>query len=332
LATEQEVTKLQRKLLSILSAEPITLKALPKVDGADFADALNELEADVLHVSAHGRTGGIAISLLADGQEHERELKIDNFVRIVEGLRKRPKGIYLSACNGLELAQRLTSVVDFVVANSGDVTNLAARTAALTFYEELARGNCVERAFHLACGMHQTLDPDSTAVLYPKDDPRLLNLRLVKTPFLRARFPDFERGPRVGQPKIELGDESFDIEIEVVNCPRTTTQIIVFTDDDTFIQDVKEDEWEERLCTVLREGTPFSTTATAYWFNIEGNCRLFAAGVVASGRPFTLATTLVRALRRYYDDRASELDDKARKALAAALDLLERQGNIEFDL
>src|SRR5690349_1965336 len=96
LSTGVELTKLQRKLLSIPSADPIELKALPQVDGADFADALNELEADVLHVSAHGETGGIAVSLLADGQEHERELKADNFVRIVEGLRKRPKGIYLS--------------------------------------------------------------------------------------------------------------------------------------------------------------------------------------------------------------------------------------------
>jgi len=180
--------------------------------------------------------------------------------------------------------------------------------------------------------MHQTMDPDSTAVLFPKEDPRHQNVRLVKTPFLRARFPELSRGPRAGQPNIKVGDEYFDIDVQVVNCPRTTTQIIVFTDDDTFIQDMDPDDWEEQLCTVLREGTPFSTVATARWTGIEGNARVFAVGVLASGRPFTLATTLVRALRRYYQEPETPLDEKAAQALSAALSLLERQGDIEFDL
>lgn len=324
LSTDQELTKLQTRLFLIQAAEPIILKALPKVDGAELASTLNQLEADVLHVSAHGSGGGIAISLLVDGQEQERELNVNNFVRIVEGLPKRPKGIYLSACNGIELAERLTAVVPFVVANAGDVTNLAARTAALTFYEELARGNSVEQAFNLAQGMHQTMDPASKAHLFPAGDPRLREMRLVKTPFIQARFPTFSRGARARQPNITLGQQVFDVEIDVVNCPRTTTQIVLFTDDDTFIQDVDEDEWEPKLCSVLREGTPFSTVATAQWTGIGGNCRIFAAGVLASGRTFTIATTLVRALRRYYEAEAQggKLDAVAAKTLAESLALL----------
>jgi hypothetical protein len=144
LQLEREITELQRRLVFQDSLNTLELRVLPQLSVHDLTNELHRYRPDVLHISAHGKTNGL---LFSDEREHKREIDNATFVRMLSTIEHRPKLVFISACSSASLARDLVEVVDFAIGATGEIWVDAARNASVRFYELLARGYSVQRAF-----------------------------------------------------------------------------------------------------------------------------------------------------------------------------------------
>jgi hypothetical protein len=109
---------------------------------------------------------------------------------------------------------------------------------------------------------------------------------------LIADFVDGDPTPEDGVYSVVLG---------VVGCPANTTQIIFFTDDESFIGK-KQDNLPNDLCDVVR-GAPVRGVVwldSAEPWRVIGDFRMFAVGVTGDGQTFSVASTLCEAIETRY--------------------------------
>jgi hypothetical protein len=234
---------------------------------------------------------------------------------------RKPRLIYLNACDSQDIARALAATIPMAIGSTAPITNRAARAGAVTFYERVLSGTSIQHAFSVAQKMVEMLqDRQASAVLHvrPGLDPDDVVLHTV--PRIIADFVNGDPTPRRGHYKIRLG---------LVGCPANTTQVVFFTDDEKFIDD-EEDNLPEDLCLVAR-GVPVRgvlwVAAEDDW-EINGDFRLFAAGVTGDGTTFSLASTLCEAIEtRYHLASRHDLSSD----IAAALAELRREDGTELD-
>ncbi len=195
-----------------------------------------------------------------------------------------PKVLYLSACTVTHVAKELASDITFTIGTTADITNLAARKSAVTFYRCLLRGQSVRAAFKAASAVAAAIDKRVILDIHSKAgaDERIV---MFRAPQLLARFVDHEFTSR---------NAAFDFELGLAGASINTRQILICTDDDSF----PADETVDLIQTNAINGEVWLERA---WTDIEGDFRLYALGCTASGRCYSVAGTLIEAVTNFYN-------------------------------
>jgi hypothetical protein len=119
----------------------------------------------------------------------------------------------------------------------------------------------------------------------PGCDPQLQTLHVSTR--VAARF--WKDSPGGANCRVELG---------AIGCPRNTTQVIFFTDDESFIED--EDELDDNLCSVVRSTVVRGEAWVGDWWDTYGDFRIFVCGITAGGDHYSASGMLCVALETYY--------------------------------
>lgn len=259
LALEREMTELQRRLMAVDRLGTIVFKPLPHLKIDELSTVITEFRPDVVHLSVHGRRGGV---VFADGDD-EKFVAIPHFVAHFKAVRLKPKLVYLSACEGDRLAKALSEMIPFVIAMTDKVTNEGAIRSAVKFYEWLGGGSTIQEAYDISRPLLETVDEGAVSSnLYTGKDYSA-DSKLVDVFRMMACFTKLENTRRKKKPPLlkvrDLCDQSgnFEIEAGFVGCLRDTQQLIMFSTDDTFVDqeaiDAGEDWIESQMTWLLRE-------------------------------------------------------------------------------
>lgn len=314
---EKEITELQRHFLAV-DGEAVSLFAYPQLPVEDLPLEINRLKPDVLHISAHGDTNELELAN-ADGMlvklTGEMLVAFLNFP-------KAPRLVYLNSCNSEQLAAHLVEVVDFAIGTTQPISNRTARASALLFYDRLLTGATIENAYLAGRASIKALQ-DASSTLHVRKGANEKTERLHLIPQLVAKFEDDEFEPSK--------HGAYFVEIGLFGCPANTSQVVFFTDDESFISDDDEDDEEDDeevgeevrlacdLCRVVRGGPIRSTVwcyeSGEYW----GDFRGFATAVDGAGHSFSVSSTLCEALEAYFRVFAEDVEpmpEGAREAIA----------------
>lgn len=312
---DREITELQKRSVT-LPNEPVTFRFLPDLRIEDLPSQLSNINPDVLHLAAHGDSDSLWLSDQAGKNVSVTANMLLSFLPPNRPLRL----VYLNACNSSEIARDLVASgsVSMAVGSTAPITNRAARASAVAFYERLLAGLTVASAFDACKHMLEGLaDSKASADLYTSPEVSADMEILCRVPALVA---DFKKGrPSKGR------DNHYKFRLGLQGCPASTTQVVFFTDDESYICD--EETLEDDLCFVVR-GTPVNGVVWApkgYDWKAEGDHRLFAVGVRAEGGSYTVATTLCEAIENRYHFSA-RTRGVPKNVTAAILDLRRNNG------
>lgn len=151
LALDTEYNRIRSKLESSEGGRRVELDYWPDVRVDQLPDRLLKAPADVLHFSGHSTEDGAITMRDADGQI--LDLQPEGVAQVIGAFGDRLRCVVLVACFSAELAQRLQDHIDVVVGMQSEVDDDAAIVFVSTFYNALAQGHAVRRAFDVAAGM-----------------------------------------------------------------------------------------------------------------------------------------------------------------------------------
>lgn len=168
LALDTEFNRLRQKFEASEAGRRVTLDYWPDVRVDQLPDRLLEAPADILHFSGHSTEDGSITMRAHDGRI--LGLNPAGVAQIIGAFSDQLRCVVLVACFSDELAQRLREQIDVVVAMQSEVDDDAAIEFVCTFYNALARGHHVHRAFTVAAGLmraHGELTGEP--ILYTRD-------------------------------------------------------------------------------------------------------------------------------------------------------------------
>lgn len=282
LELEREVTELQRRFAEV-SGEAVSFMFLPGLPVESLPIELFRHTPDILHISAHTNEDdlylrnetGVAVRLGADA------------LAAFLPPEQPPRLVYINACNSDAIAAELSSHVAMAIGTTATIKNRAARAGALAFYERILAGVNVHKAFAAGQKMIEVMqDKQASSNLHCRTDIDPTTEILHRIPRLIADFADGDPTPKRRR--------EYAIRFGVTGCPASTVQIVFFSDDPDLIDD-KEEDLGSDLCVVARQAPGQSHVWVDAW-DVCADFRLFAAGVTADGRTFSLSSTLCNAI------------------------------------
>lgn len=282
---EREITAFRRNAVAN-SGEAVDFIFLPNLPFEDLPAELSKNKPDILHISAHGMNEGLSLA----HEDRERVLLTAEMLCAFLDIDPAPKLVYLNSCDSKALAKQLTQRVPMAIGFDAPITNRAARQAALTFYIRLLEGQSIKRAYEASRMIMKGLDQNSvSSQLFSQDgvDPARWVLHVPTR--IVARFWEDKTRP---------SGKNYLVEIGLSGCPRNTSQVVFFTDDDEYIN--SDDALEDDLCSVVRTTPERGDIWIEYEWKTYGNLRLFACGVTAGGDHFSASNDLCSALESYY--------------------------------
>jgi hypothetical protein len=286
---EREVTELQRRFADA-AGEPVFFSFLPGLPAESLPLELARQVPDVLHISAHGNED--VLSLMNETGAAVR-LDADALAAFLPP-EHPPRLVYLNACDSEAIARSLCGHVAMAIGSTAPITNRVARAAALAFYERILAGCTVQQAFAVGQKMIEMLqDKRASSVLHARTGIDPATEVMHRVPRLIADFTDGNPTPK--------RQREYAVRFGLTGCPAATVQVVFFSDDPELIDD-EEDDLPGDLCLVVRRapvhGILWVPTEDAW--DVTSDFRLFAAGVTADGRTFTLASTLCDAIDTRY--------------------------------
>lgn len=286
---ESEITELQRRFIEA-EGEPVKFIFQPRICLEDLPRLLIYHKPDVLHLSAHGNEQDL---VMTRGDGTKVKLEATALLTFMRGA--RPKVVLLNACNSQSMAEELAAEVDVAIGSTAAITNLAARAAAVAFYERMLKGLPLEDAFDVARSLAVTLQDKTVDLrLFAKPGIDCKTVTLHRVPRLIAHFEPFK--PRARQ-------QAFEVYFGVAGIPSTTTQLLIFTDDRDY---AANDDYLEQLCSLTHRPPTRGIVWSDDLWPIEGDMRMFATGVTSDGTTFSVASTVTDALETAYTHHASE--------------------------
>jgi hypothetical protein len=322
LRIEQEITELQR-VASQASGDAVNFVFLPSLPFEDIEQSVASLQADIVHISAHGGPNELWLS---NSAENKVRLTAEALQSLLTS--HVPHLIYVNACNSDAIAKALAGFVPYAIGTSAPITNFAARKSAVTFYRCLLRGQSLQDAFNASAATVRTLSEGNSVEtrLFVKPGNEPSRSFFYRAPKLIAYFQD-----HVFRPK----QSGYNFAIGLSGASDTTTQVVFCTDDESFVEFQSDDQdlnaLETKLCEIVRtnaiNGEVWSRTL---WNHIDGDFRLYALGITAPGKSYSSSGTLCEALATFYQiyfdtpDRSMFPDD-LKKALSY---LRERDGSL----
>jgi hypothetical protein len=304
LALEQEVYGVQRRIGLLNGAGGVRMSVYPKLDIADLQTILEDARADILHIAAHADLGDFRLpaSRISGEAEDIVQLSAAQLADHLHALRLRFRLIVLNGCKTASM-RPLLRVADMVIGHELEVSNVAAAQMAAALYEALATGATVDQAFRRALVQLRTFS-------HGRGKPKLLcapgvdakRARLSEPLRLIARLPKLDAWlERKRTPPPRLIKNGFvECELGVAGAPSSAHQLVLFTDDKSFIS--SETKLEENLSWIVRDTPASGVMWTDDPFSVNGDCRWYAATATTAGEVVSCAGTLDDALRRFYVD------------------------------
>jgi len=330
LELEREITEVQRRLLSQDKLGTIDMKVLPSIDALNLVSFIEDYKPDILHVVAHGDREYI---LFSSDTGRPREITGSKFAALLGAAVHKPKLIFVSACSSGKIAKKLTDVAHFAVGTTGSILSAAARKAAGVFYEWLARGYSLRRAYEAANAIVDIEDAE-TELIFESDrskDPE--KFPLANPLRLLACFPVVERLRNQTKRRKAFNlkpnsDGEFEIELGICGCPDDTRQVMFFVDDEDFLGSGKIDV--DSFAWIDRRGP----TKGEIWIEDDGehlltpgDCFFYGAVTTRAGIAEITTSLLTTALERYYfvEERHVLRSKDAKDQVEKAIELLRQQ-------
>ena len=321
LMLEDEINELTMRV-SLTPGDRVQSIFLPSCRLEDLPYQIRHHCPDVLHIAAHGSQEGLQLAGMAGEPRQLTGGMLTSFL----SAEKPPRILYLNACNSLPLGQELLSSVPMVVATDTQISNRVARASAGLFYTRLAEGCSVLEAFDAARAIGESLHGSQPWRLLHQEQIDPDAQRLCDRFEIVARFS--EHSPKAN------ADGFFDFDVGVIGCPSGTNQVVLFTDESTFIidaDDTEESDMAFELCMVGRH-TP---NHGVVWFNEQwpgdGDFRIYACAVSSSGELTTAKSTLCEALERCYRNTGYRRGAISEKKVAEAIRALQAtDGTVAF--
>lgn len=281
LRLEREITQLQIRIANS-SGLGVKFVFMPELPIERWPGEISRIKPDILHVSAHGTEEGL---IIASGNGTDRLVTKEAFAAFLD-IEIPPKLVLISACDSQEFAFHLTTVVPMAIGMTTEITNPAAIESACLLYERLIIGQPVSKAFTAFNALIETLDQQVVKANIFTNGVDIDREFFLVTPRIVARID--------GEENLH-GRDQYEIVLGMVGCPKSTHQIVFFTDDDDFIENEDED------LVLISRGNPDEGVLWAddSWFAF-GDFRMFACGVTADGELFTATTKITDALQLFH--------------------------------
>jgi hypothetical protein len=275
----REINELQQHFAE-LTTQPLSFIPLTSVV-EDLPRELVRYSPEILHIASHAdkETLKFAQSKTASAEVTARAL------RAFLNYDRPPRLVYLNACNSQQIAEELAESIPAVIGSTAPISNHAARSGAVTFYERILAGAPVKRAFLASREIVEALARagDSEAApsmaLFNRPDTDVSRSVLHPIPRLMAELIDEASGG-----KVRLG---------VSGCPPGTQAVAFFTDDEGD---------PAHACSVVREapraGYLWDKTKREIAKLLES--RICAAGMMMEDRSFSLSARLAEAFNNRY--------------------------------
>jgi hypothetical protein len=268
LSLDREITELQRRFLDT-SPEPFEFIPLPDLRVDDLPRELRRIEPDVLHVTAHGEKSHL---VLADIGGNAVEITPERLAAFLSPNRP-PRLVYFNGCKSAEMAKGVLGPVAMAVGTAVTIANGTARSAAVSFYERVLAGDSVRIAFAAASAMAAAKGGvDLELHARPGVDPACEVLR--PRPRLVVRFARVQRGT----------DGTFPICVGIAQCPRETTQLVVFFEGETSPCISTRPDWADGMAWLGAE------------LSVAADHRLFVVGLIGGAPRFIAEARLSQAL------------------------------------
>jgi CHAT domain len=128
--------------------DSIELIAEWSIEPQNLIEVLLRHRPHVLHFSGHGQKGGFLT--LEDSSGNASTLNPSVFARLLAELKDNIRLVLLNACYSKAQAQSLKETVDYAIGMKRPIFDETAKVFAATFYQALAFGHSVQKAFNLA--------------------------------------------------------------------------------------------------------------------------------------------------------------------------------------
>jgi hypothetical protein len=282
---------------------------MPDVNFEDLGLEISRHNADVVHISSHGNERVLSFGSAAGIVQVTGDM-LSSFLNVD----RVPSVVYINSCDSAALAEKLTAVVPIVIGVTAPITNLAARSAAVLFYDRILQGRSIASAFDASRNVIEGLhDKRVSAKLWTRDDVNPRERRMHSVPQIIARFDG----------AVKKNGGGYDLEIGLVGCPQNTRTVIFFTNNEGFLREQhrKEGHPEKSLVSVvLNPGYGAEIWAEQGWWT-DVNFKLWACGVTADDQ-FIVSSTICDAIEQWYkislyDSNLSSVPSNIRDALAA---------------
>jgi len=318
LELEREITELQSRFAEASISAPYfafypdtTLEQLPLL--------LTHAQPDVLHISVHGSTGGL---WFRTRDRQDASVSAEALATFLHP-EKPPRLVFLNACDSARVAAGLSNrhPGPAAIGMNQPITNEAAIGGGVLFYDRLLSGCSIQAAYQALDAWVRTHSRGGTqATFYPGRDPAAAGRPIYRNPRLIARLESSFCAGR---------DESLALRIGVMDCPPTTVQTVFFTDDQTFLPKGAKGSLEKNLSEIIRD-MPRSGkvwTGDTPW-TPNGDFRVAACGITASGQTFSVSALVSEALSAYATSDNYTADYRKRvKQVPAAVQFLKENAS-----
>lgn len=279
----QEITELQMQAARA-AGEEVRFMFLPSLSFEELPSQIHSFAPDILHIAAHANPDYLSLMDAAGKPVAISARALGTFLPPT----KRPRLVYLSACNSDSMAQALTAKVPMAIGTNMPITNRAARTGATIFYQKLFAGESVEAAFNASReAIVASQNRKVKSVLRCQSGVTPANEIMYRVPTIVAGLVDGSRSS--GTCAVRFG---------MVGCPANVRQVVFFTDDESFDQN---DDRGHDMCAVA-VGKPSGPTRELWvdeedeWEDIDGDFAVFAVAVTADRKMFSVSCMLSDAL------------------------------------
>jgi hypothetical protein len=284
----KEINEVQRRTLSN-TTDPARFVVLPQLSFEEFPITLFREKPDILHVSAHGSDGRLMFA-----NEAGRQICLDaDTLNTFISDEFPPKIVYMNACNSEAIGLSLLKKVPMVIGSTAPITNRSAISAAVVFYEHVLAGASVARAFEVCQKMIEVSMADAASmVLHKRENIEPEREILYQIPRIIAEYQILSQGRKK--------KKSLRVRFGLFGCPPSTSQVVFFTDDQSFI--TGKNSYENDLCHVVRTPPKQGVLwARGYGWITNGDFRIFAAATLPDGKNLFASAMLSAALRYRYE-------------------------------
>ncbi len=151
LRVDQEFRELQSRLQSTGSNDRLELIHMPASRLEDLQRGLLQYEPDVLHISCHGTPeGALCFDSGGSGDYVPSLVKPESMLRLLRAVGESLELVILNACHSAPLAREISAIVGIAISMEGSIADDEAIRFSAAFYEVLAFGRPVAKAFEAA--------------------------------------------------------------------------------------------------------------------------------------------------------------------------------------